>query len=294
MAVVFAMLASYLLSRTLVPTLVDAARARRARSAQPSAPASPGLFARLHAASNAASSGCATRMRAAHVDARARGLAVAVAARSCRRSLCCSSRSSGGTSSPRRRRADPAARARPAGHAASKRPSGSFQAVEDEIRRVIPPRELDLILDNIGMPASNYNLSTSDGSTVGHQRWADPDLLNEGHGPTADYMRKLRTELRDKFPDATFYLPARRHHHPDLELRPARADRRPGRRQRCRQQSACRARSPAADQGGARRGRRASAPDRRLPSFFVNVDRVRGVADRPDRAADRKSISIRR
>ncbi len=68
-----------------------------------------------------------------------------------------------------------------------------FQAVEDEIRRVIPARELDLILDNIGMPAINYNLSYDDGSTVAMNDGQILINLNEGHGSTAEYMRRLRT-----------------------------------------------------------------------------------------------------
>ena len=81
-----------------------------------------------------------------------------------------------------------------------------FQAVEDEIRRVVPARDLDLILDNIGMPAINYNLSYDDGSTVAMNDGQILINLNEGHGSTEEYMRRLRTVLREKFPSATFYF----------------------------------------------------------------------------------------
>jgi len=81
-----------------------------------------------------------------------------------------------------------------------------FQSVEDEIRRVIPPRELGLILDNIGMPAINYNLSYDDGSTVAMNDGQILVSLKEGHAPAREYMRKLRTVLRDKFPAAIFYF----------------------------------------------------------------------------------------
>ena len=75
--------------------------------------------------------------------------------------------------------------------------------VEDEIRRVIPPRDLDLILDNIGMPAINYNLSYDDGSTVAMN---DGQILIglDGSFAAKAYMRKLRVVLQDRFPSAIF------------------------------------------------------------------------------------------
>ena len=81
-----------------------------------------------------------------------------------------------------------------------------FQAVEDEIRRVIPARDLDLILDNIGMPAINYNLSYDDGSTVAMNDGQILINLKEQHGSTDQYVRRLRAALREKFPSATFYF----------------------------------------------------------------------------------------
>ena len=81
-----------------------------------------------------------------------------------------------------------------------------FQAVEDEIRRVIPPRDLDLILDNIGMPAINYNLSYDDGSTVAMNDGQILIGLKQGHSPAKAYMRKLRVVLQDRFPSAIFYF----------------------------------------------------------------------------------------
>jgi len=42
-----------------------------------------------------------------------------------------------------------------------------FQAIEDKIREVIPENERDQILDNIGLPARNYNLAFADGTTIG-------------------------------------------------------------------------------------------------------------------------------
>jgi multidrug efflux pump subunit AcrB len=81
-----------------------------------------------------------------------------------------------------------------------------FQAVEDEIRRIIPARDLDLILDNIGMPAINYNLSYDDGSTVAMNDGQILINLKEGHAPAKEYLLKLREELHQKFPSAVFYF----------------------------------------------------------------------------------------
>jgi multidrug efflux pump subunit AcrB len=56
------------------------------------------------------------------------------------------------------------------------------------------------------MPAINYNLSYDDGSTVAMNDGQILINLNEGHGSTEEYMRRLRTVLREKFPSATFYF----------------------------------------------------------------------------------------
>jgi multidrug efflux pump subunit AcrB len=81
-----------------------------------------------------------------------------------------------------------------------------FEAVENEIRRVIPASDLDLVLDNIGMPAINYNLSYDDGSTVAMNDGQILINLKEGHEPAKEYMRKLRSVLKEKFPSTTFYF----------------------------------------------------------------------------------------
>jgi multidrug efflux pump subunit AcrB len=81
-----------------------------------------------------------------------------------------------------------------------------FQAVEDEIRRVIPPRDLGLVLDNIGMPAINYNLSYDDGSTVAMNDGQILISLKDGHALAAGYVRKLRSALQQRFPSAIFYF----------------------------------------------------------------------------------------
>jgi multidrug efflux pump subunit AcrB len=83
-----------------------------------------------------------------------------------------------------------------------------FQAVEDKIREVIPERDRRLIVDNIGLPARSYNLAFTDGSTIGVNDGVIQVALNEGHAPTADYVRKLREVLPATFPETVFYFQA--------------------------------------------------------------------------------------
>ncbi|HEY2184513.1 MAG TPA: efflux RND transporter permease subunit, partial [Xanthobacteraceae bacterium] len=83
-----------------------------------------------------------------------------------------------------------------------------FQAVEDKIREVIPERERDMIVDNIGLPARSYNLAFADGSTIGVNDGVILVALKEGHAPTLDYVRKLREVLPAVFPDVVFYFQA--------------------------------------------------------------------------------------
>jgi len=79
-----------------------------------------------------------------------------------------------------------------------------FQAVEDYIRQVIPASEIKVITDNIGIPNA-INIALSDNVTVGT---ADGEILvalNEPHHPTADYLKTLRAELPRRFPDCEFF-----------------------------------------------------------------------------------------
>ena len=81
--------------------------------------------------------------------------------------------------------------------------------VEAAIRRQIPANELEGILDNIGLPVSGINLSYNDSGISGP---ADADILvslKPNHKPTANYVRNLRLSLNREFPGTTFYfLPA--------------------------------------------------------------------------------------
>jgi len=84
-----------------------------------------------------------------------------------------------------------------------------FGDVEREIRKTIPPREVSSIVDNIGLPTSSINTVYNNSGLIGYQ---DGDIyvtLTKDHGPTADYVRKLRETLPKAFPGTTFsFLPA--------------------------------------------------------------------------------------
>ncbi len=82
-----------------------------------------------------------------------------------------------------------------------------FGRVEDTIRRVIPERELTNILDNIGLPFGSINLAFTDSSTIGSSDGEILVSLKEGqHGPTWEYVGELRRKLRATHPEATFFF----------------------------------------------------------------------------------------
>jgi multidrug efflux pump subunit AcrB len=82
-------------------------------------------------------------------------------------------------------------------------------AVEAKIRQAIPSRELESIVDNIGLPYSGINTAYSTSAPIGPN---DADIfvaLKPGHRPSADYQRSLRRELTEAFPSVSFaFLPA--------------------------------------------------------------------------------------
>src|SRR3981081_4284698 len=78
--------------------------------------------------------------------------------------------------------------------------------VENEIRKQVPSQELTGIIDNIGLPYSGINLSYSNSAPVGTQ---DADImvaLSPKHHPTAGYVHDLRLKLAHDFPGVTFYF----------------------------------------------------------------------------------------
>jgi len=83
------------------------------------------------------------------------------------------------------------------------------ERVDDDMRELIPKEELATIIDNIGVPYSGFNLSYSNSAPIGP---GDADILVElskKHRPTEEYVHDLRTRLGRDFPGVTFYfLPA--------------------------------------------------------------------------------------
>jgi len=77
--------------------------------------------------------------------------------------------------------------------------------VEHEIRQIIPAGELSTINDNIGLPIS-YNLAFVQTDNIGGQDAEVLVALKADHHPTADYMRQIRRVLPRKFPGTTFYF----------------------------------------------------------------------------------------
>ncbi|MGD0733939.1 MAG: efflux RND transporter permease subunit [Terracidiphilus sp.] len=78
--------------------------------------------------------------------------------------------------------------------------------IDQTIREQIPAKELVTIVDNIGLPYSGLNLSYSTSAPIGP---ADADIqvqLTEDHHPTANYVEKLRTVLNREYPGVTFYV----------------------------------------------------------------------------------------
>jgi multidrug efflux pump subunit AcrB len=78
--------------------------------------------------------------------------------------------------------------------------------IEETIHGVIPPREIDTMLDILGTPYSGLNLSLSEGALISP---ADAQILislKEDHEPTPAYVRRLRKLLTAKYPDTTFFF----------------------------------------------------------------------------------------
>ena len=82
-----------------------------------------------------------------------------------------------------------------------------FSEVEDQIRKTIPANELELIIDNIGLSPETFNYAFGDGATISS---ADGEILialnEKHHGPAEQYIKQLRLQLQSQFPDLTFFF----------------------------------------------------------------------------------------
>jgi len=212
MAVVFAMLASYFLSRTLVPILIDLLVKREydakhgGKHGQAHDEGPKGVFGRFH---DRFEHGFA-RFKEGYVSL----LRVVLARRLPTLAVVGAMLAIGGTlfffvgedyfpqidagQMTLHVRAYPGTRIEEA--------EKLFQNVEDTIRGVVPAKDLGQVLDNIGLPSNNYNLAYSDGSFVAFSDGQILITLKEGHAATAGTMRTLRRVLHDKYPSAVFYF----------------------------------------------------------------------------------------
>ncbi|MBB5457036.1 efflux RND transporter permease subunit [Paraburkholderia sp. Cpub6] len=82
-----------------------------------------------------------------------------------------------------------------------------FANVEGAIRQIIPPSDLGTVVDNMGLPVSGINTAYNNTGTVGSQDGDIQIALNEGHRPTDGYVRMMRERLPREFPGVTFSFP---------------------------------------------------------------------------------------
>src|SRR5262245_15828020 len=205
LAVVFAMAASYLLSRTLVPVMVH--YLLPAEVAAHGQAHKPGLFGRLHAGFESAFEA----LRSAYVEV----LAWNLAHRKTVFVLFALLVASGVVLLP-----FVGQDFFPSVDAGQFRlhvraPAGTrleeteriFAEVQKEIRRVIPGDDVELMIDNIGLPNRSYSLAFGDSSTTGQ---GDGEILvalkHHRAKSTPEYVADLRRELPARFPELTFYF----------------------------------------------------------------------------------------
>ena len=81
-----------------------------------------------------------------------------------------------------------------------------FVQIEEAIRQIIPPDQIETMLDNIGIPYSGLNLSLSEGALISAADGQIFIALKKDHRPTEEYVRKMRAALAEKFPDQTFFF----------------------------------------------------------------------------------------
>jgi len=201
-AVVFAMLASYLLSRTLVPTLAMYLLRAQAHGATTAS----GLFARLQAGFERAFQSVRERYHSLLQGLVSRRrifipsfLGLCLAAFALVPFL-------GEDFFPQTDSGQFILHVRAPSGMRIEETARLFDQVEGEIRNEIPPAQIDNVLDNIGLPYSVLNTQHLTNGTLGA---GDGDILvtlKPDHGPTANYVRALRRNLARKFPEATFYM----------------------------------------------------------------------------------------
>jgi CzcA family heavy metal efflux pump len=214
MAVVFAMLASYLLSRTLVPTMVKFLLASEVEMYQDheashtEMPAKANWIWRIHYRFNAAFEWFRARYRAALDWALGHagfalgcfGLFIGLSA--------CLIPFIGQDFFPSVDAGTFRLHVRTPPGTRIEEVERIFGQVEATIREVVPANELSMVLDDIGIPNGSFNLAFGDGSLTDVQDGEILVSLTEDHHPTPAYREKLRDVLNKRFPDVTFYFQA--------------------------------------------------------------------------------------
>ena len=215
MAVVFAMMASYLLSRTLVPTMVKFLLASEVDMYQQmeegghhEAPANAGLIWRIHFRFNASFERLRSRYHAlldwtlTHPKFTLGSFALFIAGTLCLIPFI------GEDFFPQVDAGTFRLHVRAAPGTRIEEVEQVFAKVESTIREVIPPDELNTVLDDIGIPSGGFNLAFGDSSLTDVQDGEVIVSMKEDHRPTAEYRQKLRKVLRERFPDTVFYFQA--------------------------------------------------------------------------------------
>jgi len=82
-----------------------------------------------------------------------------------------------------------------------------FAQIQKSVKRIIPANELGTLVDNIGLSNSGINNTYNNTGTIGEQDGDIQIALNEGHHPTAEYVRQMREQLPREFPGVTFSFP---------------------------------------------------------------------------------------
>ncbi|MDB6049377.1 MAG: transporter, partial [Pseudomonas sp.] len=87
--------------------------------------------------------------------------------------------------------------------------AAAFDRIEQRIREIIPADQVDTVVDNIGIALSGIDMAYSNSGTVGPQDGDISVSLKPGHGPTADFVKRLREVLPQSFPGSHFaFMPA--------------------------------------------------------------------------------------
>jgi multidrug efflux pump subunit AcrB len=87
--------------------------------------------------------------------------------------------------------------------------ANQFADIQKVIRKIIPPAEIEIMADNIGVPISGINMTYNNTGLIGTQDGDIQIKLKEGHQPTPGYVQALREQLPRQFPGVSFaFLPA--------------------------------------------------------------------------------------